>query len=329
MSNMAIVQEEKGGRSLRNERIKEYIARYGVAFGIFALGVVFSLASPYFLDTANILNILKQSSINTFIAVGIMFVIVAGGIDLSVGSNVGVTSIMLALLLSMKVETAAAVVIALAIATIIGIINGVAVAYTQVPPFIVTLSMLTICRGLALIITEGTPIYVRDDFMTWLGRGAVAGIPTSIVILAFVLVLSWVILNRTKIGRYIYAIGGNIETAKLSGIRVSNYITFTYAFCGFMSGVAAIIMTGRLTSGTPTIGVGYELDAIAAAVLGGTAFTGGIGTVFGTVLGAIFIGVMNNGMTILNISPYFQQVLRGLVIFVSVLISVLSSRKQH
>jgi inositol transport system permease protein len=165
--------------------------------------------------------------------------------------------------------------------------------------------------------------------MAWLGRGAIAGIPTSIVILAFFLILSWVILNRTKIGRYVYAIGGNVETAKLSGIRVPTYITFTYAYLGFLTGVAAIIMTGRLTSGTPTIGVGYELDAIAAAVLGGTAFTGGIGTVFGTVLGAIFIGVMNNGMTILNVSPYFQQVLRGVVIFVSVLISVLSSSKKR
>jgi inositol transport system permease protein len=329
MSNIAVVQEEQGGRSLRNERIKEYIARYGVAFGILALIIVFSLASSSFLDTANMLNILKQSSINTFIAVGIMFVIVAGGIDLSVGSNVAVTSIVLALMLSKQVDTPVAVVIALAVATTIGITNGVAIAHTQVPPFVVTLSMLTICRGLALIITEGTPIYVRSEFMTWMGRGAVMGIPTSIVILAFFLVLSWGILNRTKIGRYIYAIGGNIEAARLSGIRVSTYITFTYAYLGFLTGVAAVIMTGRLTSGTPTIGVGYELDAIAAAVLGGTAFTGGIGTVFGTVLGAIFIGVMNNGMTILNISPYFQQVLRGLVIFVSVLISVLSSRKQR
>lgn len=329
MSNMAAVRDEQGRRSLRNERIKEYISRYGVAFGILALVVVFSLTSPSFLDTTNILNILKQSSINTFIAVGIMFVIVGGGIDLSVGSNVAVTSIMLALLLSWQMNTALAVVVALAVATAIGIANGLAVAHTQVPPFIVTLSTMTIFRGLALIITQGFPIYVRNDFMLWLGRGSVVGIPTSIVVLAFFLVLSWVILNRTKIGRYIYAIGGNIETAKLSGIRVPTYVTFTYAYLGFLTGVAAVIMTGRLTSGTPTIGVGYELDAIAAAVLGGTAFTGGIGTVFGTVLGAIFIGVMNNGMTILNISPYWQQVLRGVVIFVSVLISVLSSRKQR
>jgi inositol transport system permease protein len=329
MSNMQLVQDEKGRRSLRNERVKEYISRYGVAFGILALGVVFSLVSPSFLDTANFLNILKQTSINAFIAIGIMFVIVAGGIDLSVGSNVAVTSIMISLLLSRQMNTASAVLIALAVATGIGTLNGLAVAHTRIPPFIVTLSMLTIGRGLALIITEGSPIYVRNDFMAWLGRGAIAGIPTSIVILAFFLILSWVILNRTKIGRYIYAIGGNIETAKLSGIRVPTYITFTYAYLGFLTGVAAIIMTGRLTSGTPTIGVGYELDAIAAAVLGGTAFTGGIGTVFGTVLGAIFIGVMNNGMTILNVSPYFQQVLRGVVIFVSVLISVLSSSKKR
>lgn len=329
MSNMQMAQDEKSRKSLRNEQVKEYISRYGVAFGIIALGVVFSLVSPSFLDTANFLNILKQTSINAFIAIGIMFVIVAGGIDLSVGSNVAVTSIMISLMLSRQMNTGIAVVIALAIATGIGTINGLAVAHTRIPPFIVTLSMLTIGRGLALIITEGSPIYVRNDFMSWLGRGAIAGIPTSIVILLFFLLLSWIILNRTKIGRYVYAIGGNIDTAKLSGIRVPTYITFTYAYLGFLTGVAAVIMTGRLTSGTPTIGVGYELDAIAAAVLGGTAFTGGIGTVFGTVLGAIFIGVMNNGMTILNVSPYFQQVLRGVVIFVSVLISVLSSSKKR
>jgi inositol transport system permease protein len=329
MSELQPAQDQKHRKSLRNERVKEYISRYGVAFGIITLGVVFSLVSPSFLDTANFLNILKQTSINAFIAVGIMFVIVAGGIDLSVGSNVAVTSIMLAFMLGKQMDTGVAVVLALAIATLIGVLNGVAIARTQIPPFIVTLSMLTIGRGMALIITEGSPIYVRNSFMSWLGRGAIAGIPTSVVILLFFLILSWIILNRTKIGRYVYAIGGNIETAKLSGIRVGRYITFTYAYLGFLTGVAAVIMTGRLTSGTPTIGVGYELDAIAAAVLGGTAFTGGIGTVLGTALGAVFIGVMNNGMTILNVSPYFQNVLRGIVIFVSVLISVLSSKKKR
>jgi inositol transport system permease protein len=329
MSNMQLAQDDKGRKSLRDERVKEYISRYGVAFGIVILGVVFSLASPSFLDTGNFLNILKQTSINAFIAVGIMFVIVAGGIDLSVGSNVAVTCIMLSLFLSRQMGTGVSVVLALAIATGIGLVNGIACAYTRIPPFIVTLSMLTIGRGLALIISQGTPIYVRNDFMAWLGRGAILGIPTSIVILIVFLVLSWVILNKTKIGRYTYAIGGNIETAKLSGIRVGSYITFTYAYLGFLTGVAAVIMTGRLASGTPTIGTGYELDAIAAAVLGGTAFTGGTGTVAGTMLGAIFIGVMNNGMTILNVSPYFQAVLRGVVIFVSVLISVVSSTKKR
>ncbi len=329
MSNMQLAQDEKGRKSLRNERVKEYISRYGVAFGILILGVVFSLASPSFLDTANFLNILKQTSINAFIAVGIMFVIVAGGIDLSVGSNVAVTCIMLSLFLSRQMGTGVSVVLALAIATGIGLLNGLACAHTRIPPFIVTLSMLTIGRGMALIISQGTPIYVRNDFMAWLGRGAILGIPTSIVILLVFLIVSWVILNKTKIGRYTYAIGGNIDTAKLSGIRVGSYITFTYAYLGFLTGVAAVIMTGRLASGTPTIGTGYELDAIAAAVPGGTAFTGGTGTVAGTMLGAIFIGVMNNGMTILNVSPYFQAVLRGVVIFVSVLISVVSSAKKR
>jgi inositol transport system permease protein len=329
MSNMQLVQDEQGKKSLRNERVKEYISRYGVAFGILILGVVFSLASRSFLDTANFLNILKQTSINAFIAVGIMFVIVGGGIDLSMGSNVAVTCIMLSLLLSRQMDTGLAVLLALAIATGIGMLNGLACAHTRIPPFIVTLSMLTIGRGLALIISQGSPIYVRNDFMSWLGRGAILGIPTSIVILLVFLLISWVILNKTKIGRYVYAIGGNIETAKLSGIRVGTYITFTYGYLGLLTGVAAVIMTGRLASGTPTIGVGYELDAIAAAVLGGTAFTGGTGTVLGTMLGAIFIGVMNNGMTILNVSPYFQNVLRGVVIFVSVLISVVSSSKKR
>lgn len=324
----ALTENNSTQKSLQKEQIRENISKYGVVFAILLLILVFSLSTTSFFDFANFSNVLKQASINGFIAIGIMMIIVTGGIDLSVGSNVAVTCITVSLLLQSGMSTALAIIIAIIVATIIGICNGLAISYTAVPAFIVTLSTQTICRGLALIISKGFPIYVNNPFMKWLGRENILGIPTSIVILLIFAILSWVIMNRTKIGRYIYAIGGNIETAKLSGINVAKYITFTYAYMGFLCGIVSVIMSGRLASGTPTIGIGYELDAIAAAVLGGTAFTGGVGTVLGSLLGAVFIGILNNGMTLLNVSPYLQNVVRGLVIFLSVLISVLSSRKK-
>jgi len=314
--------------SLRKERNRENFIRYGVVVGILILVILFSVTTTTFFRTNNFMNILTAVSINAFLAIGMMMVITTCGIDLSVGSNVALSSILCALLLQHTGSVSLTLIATVLTGAFIGMINGLAVAYTSVPPFIVTLAMQTIGRGVTLIISEGFPINARNDIMNFVGRGNILGIPTSVVILVFVTAISFVVLNRTKIGRYIYAIGGNIETTRLSGIKVGRYITFAYIYIGIMAGIVAFIMTGRLASATPTIGVGWELDAVAAAVLGGTAFTGGVGTVGGALLGALFIGILNNGMTLLGISPFVQNVLKGLVIFGAVLISVQSSKRR-
>ena len=315
-------------QNLDKEMVRSLFARYGVLIGIALLIIIFSLTTDSFFDFRNFSNVFKQASINGFIAIGLMLAIITGGIDLSAGSNLAVTSILCAQYLRAGIPTPQAIMLSLVGAMLFGLVNGVAIAYTAVPQFIVTLSMQTIGRGLALIITNGSPITVKNDFMLWLGRSNILEIPVSIWVLALVVAISWVIMNKTKIGRYIYAIGGNLETAKLSGINVPRYIMFTYSYAGLLYGIAAVILTGRLTSGAPTVGIGYELDAVAAAVLGGTAFTGGVGTVGGTILGAALIAILGNGMTLMNVSSYIQQVVRGGVIFNAVYISMLLSRKR-
>lgn len=315
--------------NLQQERVRNMLARYGVVVGIILLIGVFSFTTNTFFNFKNFSNVFKQASINGFCAIGLMLAIITGGIDLSAGSNVAVTSILCAFYIRTGMPVSQAILLSLTGSVVFGLINGIAIAYTSVPPFIVTLAMQTIGRGLALIITNGSPITVKNDFMLWLGRSNLLGIPVSIWVLALIMALSWVIMNKTKVGRYIYAIGGNRETAKLSGINVSRYMMFTYAYAGLLYGIAAVILTGRLTSGAPTVGIGYELDAVSAAVLGGTAFTGGVGTVGGTILGAAFIAILGNGMTLMNISSYIQQVVTGVVIFGAVFISMILSRSKN
>lgn len=312
---------------LRNELVRRLFARYGVVIAIICISVFFAVKTDTFLNVRNFSNVFKQASINGFCAIGLMLAIITGGIDLSAGSNVAVTSIVCAYCIRVGIPTSVSILCALAASLLFGLMNGTAIAYTAVPQFVVTLASQTIGRGLALIITNGSPITVKDDFMLWLGRKDILTVPVSIWVLALMVILSWIIMNRTKIGRYIYAIGGNSETAKLSGINVPHYIIFTYAYAGLLYGIAAIILTGRLSSGTPTVGNGYELDAVSAAVLGGTAFTGGVGTVGGSILGAMFIAILSNGMTLMNISSYIQQIVTGFVIFAAVFISMLPSRK--
>ena len=311
-----------GAHSLR----RAFTSKIGIISGIILLGLFFAILSPNFLDMANFFNITRQQSIYVLLALGMTQVIIIGNIDLSVGSCVAFCGVAAALLLEICDSAFLAIVVTLAIGAILGAINGTATAYFRMPPYIVTLATQTIFRGAAMLITGGYPVNVKNDVLVEIGRGNVFNvIPTPFVIVLAFVAITWVILNRTCLGRYIYAVGGNREAAHLAGINVKAVITYVHSMSGLLCGASAIIMIGRLATGAPNTGTGYEGQAISASVLGGAVMGAGVGTATGALLGALFIGILNNGMTLLRLSTYWQDVVRGCVIFVVVLISVMSA----
>jgi ribose transport system permease protein len=297
-----------------------HVQQFGLTIAFALLIVVLTALSPSFLTPENLLNVARQVSINAIIAAGMTFVILTAGIDLSVGSVLALAGAVMAGILKGNAVLGLGLAGALAVGTAFGILNGLAVAYGRVAPFIVTLATLTIARGVTLVYTDGRPISDLGGAFDWLGGGDVAGIPVPVIIMGLVFAASYIVLTQMVIGRYIYAVGGNIEAARLSGINVRRLLVLVYAISGFLSAVAAIILTARLDSAQPTAGVGYELDAIAAVVLGGTTLMGGEGSIAGTLLGAFLIGVLNNGLNLLNVSSFYQQVIKGVVILFAVLL---------
>ncbi len=315
--------KEAGGAPARREARPEphvNLQRFGLPIAFVLLVVALALSSPVFLTPANLLNVARQVSINAISAAGMTFVILTAGIDLSVGSVLGLAGVLMAGVLKGGASLAPGLAAGLAVGAGFGVLNGLAVAYGRMAPFIVTLATLTIARGATLVYTQGQPISDLGGGFDWLGQGDVAGIPVPVVILALVFAASYVVLTQMVIGRYVYAIGGNAEAARLSGINVRRHTILVYAISGLCSGVAAIILTARLDSAQPTAGTGYELDAIAAVVLGGTTLMGGEGGIGGTLLGAFLIGVLNNGLNLLNVSSFYQQIVKGVVILFAVLL---------
>lgn len=279
-----------------------------------------SLLTDRFLTSQNLINVVRQSSLNAIVAAGMTLVILTGGIDLSVGSLLAVSSVFSAGALVSGSSPLLAITIGIVSGLIFGVINGLIITIGDVAPFIVTLGTLTIARGVALVYTNGAPILATDAEFRFLGRGDIGPLPVPIVILFLVYAIVYFLLNRTTFGSYIYAIGGNAEAARLSGVRVRFYKAVTYAISGLLTGLTGVILTGRLGSAQPNLGEGAELDAIAAVVLGGTSLTGGRGGIVGTLVGALIIGVLSNGLNLLNVNPYYQPVAKGVVILVAILI---------
>ncbi len=284
------------------------------------IGVVLALLTPRFLTSENLINVVRQSSLNAIVAAGMTLVILTGGIDLSVGSLLAVTSVFSAGALAGGSGPLAAIGIGILIGLVFGVINGVVITVGDVAPFIVTLGTLTIARGVALVYTNGAPILAMDPDFRFIGRGDIGPLPTPIVILIIVYLIVYFLLNRTTFGGYIYAIGGNAEAARLSGVRVRLVKAATYAISGLLAGLTGVILTGRLGSAQPNLGAGDELDAIAAVVLGGTSLAGGRGGIIGTLVGALIIGVLSNGLNLLNVNPYYQPVAKGMVILIAILV---------
>jgi ribose transport system permease protein len=300
--------------------------QFGTVIGLLVLSAVLWALTPHFLTIANLLNVAQQTSINAIVAVGMTYVILSGGIDLSVGSIVALSGVVLGTLLQADQPLAVALVGSLSVGTICGVANGVLITWGGLPPFIVTLGMMSIARGAALVFTEGRPVSGFDEGFRSLATGQVAMIPAPVATMLMVYLVAHLLLTRTTFGRYVYAIGGNEEATRLSGVRVRLHKTLIYGWAGLMSAVAAVILTARLNSAQPIAGMMYELDAIAATVIGGTSLMGGEGTLVGTLIGALIMGVLRNGLNLLGVSSFLQQIIIGGVIVGAVLVDTLLKR---
>ena len=299
----------------------------GTFAGLMALCLTLWVATPHFLTVSNLLNVLEQTAINAIVAVGMTFVIISGGIDLSVGSVLALSGIELGSALQAGAAVPVAIALALAVGLGCGLVNGVLVTFGRLPPFIATLGMMSVARGAALMLAEGRPISGFDDGFRMLATGRVLMMPAPVIIAGLIYAVAHFVLGHTVFGRATYAIGGNEEAARLSGVHVRYHKTAIYGVAGLMSAAAAVILTARLNSAQPTAGTMYELDAIAATVIGGTSLLGGEGTIMGALIGALIMGVLRNGLNLLNVSSFFQQVVIGVVIIGAVLVDM--SLKRH
>lgn len=285
------------------------------------LCVVIGLVSDTFFTSSNINNIARQVSINAIISIGMTMVILTGGIDLSVGPVMALSSTFMAGAMIAGVNPVIAVGIGLLTGIVFGTVNGIIISYGKQPAFIVTLAMMEIARGIALLYTGGYPLSGIPDSFGFIGRGKVIGIQTPVLMMIILYIVTFVILNKFVFGRYVYSIGGNEEATRLSGIKVKKYKMMVYIGSGFTAAAAAMILTSRLMSGQPNAGTGFELDSIAAVVLGGTEMTGGRGNILGTLVGVFMLGVLNNGLNLIGVSPYTQRVVKGLIILLAIYIS--------
>lgn len=314
---------------------RNVFSKYGIFLVFIAMLIVASILSPAFLSKTNLINVVRQMSVVGLIALGVTGVIVSAGIDLSSGSVVGLAAVVAASLAQqldypaafykgLQLPIIVSVLAACAVGAAVGLLNGTLIAKTKIPPFIATLGTLTAIRGLALLYTGGRPIGDLTDDYNFIGQGDVFGVPVPILILVLMAVVTHVLYSQTKFGKYVYAIGGNEQAARVSGINVGKYKMLMYVYAGFLAGLAGLVVSARIGSGQPGQGGGYELDAIAAAVIGGASLSaGGIGTVPGTIVGALIIQVLNNILDLTNVSAYWQQIVKGAIIVGAVIIDQL------
>jgi ribose/xylose/arabinose/galactoside ABC-type transport system permease subunit len=303
--------------------------QFGTLFGLIGLCILLWILTPHFLTISNLLNVAEQTAIIAIVAVGMTFVIITAGIDLSVGSVLAFSGVVMASALHAAVPLPVALLAGLAAGCVCGTLNGLFISIGRLPPFIATLGMMSVARGAALMFTDGRPVSGFSDGFRQIAVGEVLHLRFPVIIMAATYVAAHFILTRTKLGRYAYAIGGNEAATVLSGVNVKLYKTIVYSLAGMLSGLAAVILTARLNSAQPIAGIMYELDAIAATVIGGTSLMGGEGTVVGTLIGALIIGVLKNGLNLLEISSFTQQVVIGSVIIFAVLLDMALKRNKE
>lgn len=292
------------------------------------VSIALSLLTPAFLTASNLTNIVTQSAVVGIAAIGATFVIITSGIDLSVGSNIALSGMIGAIIAQTTGSGLLGIAAVLLVAALVGAFNGASVAWLRLAPFIVTLAAMGMARGLTLQISQGQSVYGLPDALKWLGSSAIFDVKTSALVTVLLFVVAHFVLSRTTFGHRIYAVGGNAEAARLAGINVKGVIFSAYVIAGVMAGVAALIMLGRLDSATPNAGNGTELQVIAAVVIGGTSLFGGKGSMIGTFVGVLLIGVINNGLTLLNVSSFWVQFVQGALIFLAVLLDSANTRRR-
>lgn len=300
----------------------EFARKYGILMVLVVMWILLMIVSPTFRTTKNAVNILRQVSVNGIIAIGMTFVIMTGGIDLTVGSLVAAAGVVSgSILVANPSNVLLAVAAGIVVCALFGAMNGFFVAYMEVPPFVATLAGMTIARGFAYVYSDGKPYTLASEGFSLIGKGM-----APIAIFVLILIISHLFLSKMKFGRYIYAVGGNVKAAEASGVKVKHILMKVYILSGVLTGIAGIVLASRTNSGQPAVGMGYETDAIAAAVIGGTSMTGGIGTIPGTLVGILIIGTLNNGLNLLDVSSYYQQIIKGLIILGAVCFDIMSKK---
>lgn len=303
----------------KNKGLSDFLTKYGIVFVLLVLIIVFSASAPSFLTENNIINILRQVAVVGIVAVGMTMVLLTGGIDLSVGSIIGVACVLIAKLMLTGLNTIVCILITLAVGILLGMLNGFFINVVQIPPLITTLGMMTSMRGVAYLITGGMPVFGFSSDITIIGKAELFGfIPVPVIIMIIVFILGFLFLDKTRYGRYIYGVGGNEEASRLSGINVKLIKYMVYSISGLLSSLAGIVLLARINSGQPKAGDGYEMDVITAVVLGGVSITGGEGKIGFVIIGVLFMGVLTNGMIMLNVQEYVQWVIKGAALLAAV-----------
>lgn len=310
----------------KKQKTVNYLLDYGIVIVLFVLIILFSLLSDRFFTTSTLFVILKQVAITGIISAGMTFVLLTGGIDLSVGEVAGVTAVLAATFMVNGMPVAAACILVLLLAALYGVFNGVCVALVGVPPFIATLGSMTSLRGVAYLVSGGSPVYGFPDSVKKFAQGSVAGIPYMVILMFLIFVAGAFILFKTRLGRYIYGVGGNEEASRLSGVHVTKVKLTVYIISAVLSGIAGLVLMSRTNSGQPSAGNGYEMNAITAVVLGGVSMNGGKGNIWLVIVGALIMGTLTTGMVMNNINDYVQQVISGLVLVAAVAFDIFSQR---
>jgi ribose transport system permease protein len=299
--------------------IRDFKANIGLVIGLVVLCTIVGLRSEFFFTYQNMMNVLRQISTNLFVASACTMILITGGIDLASGSIISLSGVLAASAMAkMGLPYGIAILMGLAVGALAGLVNGFILSRTSLPPFIITYSVGSICKGISYIYSNSANIRIENAIFRWMGAGYIGPLPTPVFFLILLLVIVWFILNKTKLGRNMYAVGGNVHAAEYSGINIRRIRLFMYVFSGLMASIAGIILAARSYSGQPSAGNGAEMDAIAACVLGGVSMLGGYGRLSGTILGAVIIGVLNNGLNLMQIDSFWQNVAKGVVIIAAV-----------
>jgi ribose transport system permease protein len=325
-TNANVVEQQK--QSGWKQTLFLWFDKGSAAIGLLLLFIIMSIITTDFLTFDNLINVTRQAAVLCIMAVAMNFIIITGGIDLSAGSQIAVSGVLVAGMIAVGIPLPLAILLTIIAGALIGLFMGTIIATQKIPPFIVTLAMLTTLSGIAFVYTEGNPIPVIDDGFRFIGRGYVGPIPVPIIIMVVVVIIGHVLLTHTRFGRCVYAIGDNEEAARLCGINVNKVKIGVYVFGSAVTSIAGILLASRLSTGSPNAGTGSELDAIAAVVLGGTNLFGGEGKITGTLMGVAIISILNNGLNLLDVSSYNQLMIKGLVILLAVWLNTIKSRKR-